>query len=213
MVPEIRQSLKPYIPIARMIAKTFGKNCEVVIHDMLLPTSSVVFVVNSHVTGREVGQPFDHLIRQVLLSDDFDGDYAANYLIETEDGRKINSSTVLIKDETEKLIGALCINYDIHQLENVMDFITDMMSIKRETPSQEKETIKNVTEIVDDLIHRIISTVDIDNVKAAEKKALIEFMDAKGVFLIKGAIDKVAAEMKMSKVSIYSYLDKIRKNK
>lgn len=35
-------------------------------------------------------------------------------------------------------------------------------------------------------------------------------MDEKGVFLVKGAIDKVAASMGLSKVTIYSYLDEVR---
>ena len=36
---------------------------------------------------------------------------------------------------------------------------------------------------------------------------LVKFMDEKGVFLVKGAIDKVAAVMGVSRVTIYSYLD------
>lgn len=36
-------------------------------------------------------------------------------------------------------------------------------------------------------------------------------MDDKGVFLIKGAIDKVAERLNISKVTVYSYLDKIKK--
>ena len=36
------------------------------------------------------------------------------------------------------------------------------------------------------------------------------FMDDKGIFLVKGAIDKVAACMGLSKVTIYGYLDTVR---
>ena len=36
-------------------------------------------------------------------------------------------------------------------------------------------------------------------------------MDDKGVFLIKGAIDKVAERLNISKVTVYSYLDEIKK--
>ena len=44
-----------------------------------------------------------------------------------------------------------------------------------------------------------------------DKLDLIQFMDDKGVFLIKGAIDKVAERLNISKVTVYSYLDKIKK--
>ena len=39
---------------------------------------------------------------------------------------------------------------------------------------------------------------------------MIRFMDDKGIFLVKGAIDKVAACMGLSKVTIYGYLDTVR---
>jgi predicted transcriptional regulator YheO len=37
-------------------------------------------------------------------------------------------------------------------------------------------------------------------------------MDKKGVFLIKGAVEKVAEKLNISKVTVYSYLDAIKKN-
>lgn len=39
---------------------------------------------------------------------------------------------------------------------------------------------------------------------------LVKFMDEKGVFLVKGAIEKVAGIMGVSKVTIYSYLDEAK---
>ena len=39
---------------------------------------------------------------------------------------------------------------------------------------------------------------------------LVKFMDEKGIFLVKGAIDKVAARLGVSKVTIYSYLDEAK---
>ena len=43
-----------------------------------------------------------------------------------------------------------------------------------------------------------------------EKVLAIRFMEQKGLFLIKGVVDKVAARMGISKVTVYSYLDEIR---
>jgi len=43
-----------------------------------------------------------------------------------------------------------------------------------------------------------------------EKVLAIRFMEQKGMFLIKGVVDKVAARMGISKVTVYSYLDEIR---
>ena len=44
-----------------------------------------------------------------------------------------------------------------------------------------------------------------------QKIDLIRFMYAKGIFLIKGSTDKVADRMNISRVTVYSYLDEIKK--
>ena len=100
------------IPVVDMIARTFGKDCEVVLHDLTQPRNSVVYAVNGHVTGREIGQSFDHLITHVLLSKDFKDDVSANYSFRTGDGTLIRSSTALIKNEDGVAVGAVCINLD-----------------------------------------------------------------------------------------------------
>ena len=61
---EIRPALAPYVPLARVLAQTFGQDCEVVLHDLDCPEYSVVHVENPSVTGRKVGQSFDQLVRQ-----------------------------------------------------------------------------------------------------------------------------------------------------
>ena len=45
-----------------------------------------------------------------------------------------------------------------------------------------------------------------------QKIDIIRFMYDKEIFMIKGTLEKVAERMNLSKVTIYSYLDEIRKN-
>ena len=203
--------LNKYIPIANMIAKTFGRQCEVVIHDLSIPQNSVVYTLNNHVTGRQIGQSFEHLVKEVLLSKNFDGDCTANYMTVIKDGREIKSSTTLLRDSGGKPIGALCINVDVKPLKDAMSFLGDLLNVEQAKPEVEVEPFSNVMEIVDDLIDKIIDQDNVDNLKRKDKLDLIQFMDDKGVFLIKGAIDKVAERLNISKVTVYSYLDEIKK--
>ena len=69
----MNEALNAFFPIADLIAATFGPCCEVVIHDFSQPETSVVHVAGQ-VTGRKVGQSFDHLIPNVLLSEAFRND-------------------------------------------------------------------------------------------------------------------------------------------
>ena len=207
----INKKLETYIPIANIIAKTFGKNCEVVIHDLSIPQNSVVYTINNHVTGRQVGQPFEHLVKDVLLSKKFDHDFTANYMTTTEDGRKIKSSTALIRDSDDKVIGALCINFDLAFLGNIKILLDEFMTVEQEKIETTVEPFENVMQIVDDLINKMIGNHDIERLKRKDKIELIHFMDKKGIFLIKGALEKVAEKLNISKVTVYSYLDAIKK--
>lgn len=211
MTNKVTEELKRYIPTVDSIAKMFGKNCEVVLHDLTNPQSSVIYVANGHVTGREVGQSFQHLITQVLLSNKFQNDYVANYKTETPDKRIIKSSTSLIRNCSDEVIGALCINYDLSRIEVLKDFVVDFSQFEQESVQEDLEPYKNVLEIVDKLIDRIIDKERIDDMHRNQKLSLVKFMNDKGVFLIKGSIEKVADLLKVSKVTIYSYLDEVKK--
>lgn len=211
---EIEKILESFIPIAKSTAKMFGPNCEVVIHDLTNPQASVMFTVNNHVTGREVGQSFDHLVKTVLQSKDFKEDHLAGYTFTTEDKRTIRSSTSLIRDSKQKVIGAFCINFDVealYQMQHFMDtFFSPPVDVQENrTPSSEDE-IENVEEIVDQLIQQIIQNSVHPVMKRHEKVELIRFMDEKGIFLMKGSVEKVASLLGVSKVTVYSYLDDIK---
>ncbi|KYZ78132.1 DNA-binding protein [Anaerosporomusa subterranea] len=211
----LNKVIEQYIPIAQLIAKTFGNDCEVVIHDLEVPQNSVVYTLNNHVTGRQVGQSFDHLVTQVLLSQNFSNDCSANYYFHTEDGRLIKSSTVLLRDVAKKVVGALCVNLDTTQITSNIHWLTAMLpgyspNNHVGVPEASQNEIEHITEIVDDLIEKIIGNKDIAELKREEKIDMIRFMEQKGVFLIKGAIDKVAIKMGISKVTVYSYIDEAK---
>lgn len=43
-----RETLQPYISMADMLARTFGKECEIVLYDMTNPQHSVVYAAKQH---------------------------------------------------------------------------------------------------------------------------------------------------------------------
>ncbi|MGZ4160634.1 MAG: helix-turn-helix transcriptional regulator [Neobacillus sp.] len=212
---ESKKVLESFIPLAKSTAKMFGRNCEVVIHDLTNPQSSVMFTVNNHVTGRKIGQSFDHLVKTVLRSKDFKEDYLAGYTFVTEDKRTIRSSTSLIRDSKQNVIGAFCINFDVEALNQMQQFMNTFLSTQvevHESVDKADAAIENVEEIVDQLIQQIIQNSVHPVMKRHEKIELIRFMDEKGIFLMRGSVEKVASLLGISKVTVYSYLDEIKNN-
>lgn len=200
--------LASYIPIAETIAGMFGKNCEVVIHDLSRPENSVVFVANGGVTGRQLGQSFDHLVKQVLLNKNFKNDHSINYWFDTPDGRRIKSASSMIRDTGGEILGMLCINCDVTVLRQVQEQMSAYLDDEQETIDAEPP--QDVMTVIDQLILNIIGTQDVKNLTRKKCVEVVKFMDDKGIFLVKGAIDKVADIMGVSKVTVYSYLDEAK---
>lgn len=184
---------------------------------MTKPENSVVYTVNGTVTGRREGQSFDHLIKFVLLNKNFKDDYAVNYLFDTQDGKKIKSSAALIRDRKDEVIGMLCINYDLTTMNLLKEDLSDFLPADGDETEQANSDLmedQDAATIVDGLIDNIINSRKKKELTKQDNLEIIKFMDDKGIFLVKGAIDKAASCLGLSKVTIYGYLDIVRgKNK
>lgn len=206
--------LDSYVPLADMLVKTFGPECEVVLHDLTVPEKSVIYVANGTVTGREVGQSFEQLIKQVILSKNFRDDYAANYFFTAPNGKLIRSSTFLLRDEKQKLIGALCINVDTTRMQRQMEYLKRFLPQEEALGSDIAQGITDdgvhVFQMVETLIDNIIGQQEPAKMTRGEKIQKISFMEEKGIFLMKGSVEMVAQKMGISTVTVYSYLDVVR---
>ena len=126
----------------------------------------------------------------------------------------------MIRDESSKVIGMLCINYDLTLSYSIHSAFEQFLP-KEDPPKQESAedaaeqplASYEVNQIIDTLIDHIIGDVDVSSLKRKDNVALIEFMEQKGVFLVKGAMEKVAERLGVSRVTIYSYLDEIKNRK
>ncbi len=208
--------LKPYIPVAEMITGMFGSNCEAVIHDLTNPEYSVVYVSNGSVTNRSVGQSFDHLVRNVLLNRQFADDQLVNYSFDTVDGKKIKSSSLLIRDDNNSVVGMLCVNYDVTAIELLTQTAQQFLKFADDIPQSSSYEENSVTEDVMTVIDNIIRNTITQSPETLTRKKCIEivsFLEAKGIFLVKGSVEKVAELLGVSKVTVYSYLDEVKKGK
>lgn len=213
MEGKIKDILTPYIPMAEMLVQTLGDDCEVVIHDLSDPQHSVVYVANDKVTGRKKGESFDQLIKQVILSEKLKDDFVANYYFKTKDGRLIRSSTLLIKDEKRHLEGALCVNLDTTKISQQMDYLQSLMpapAVLKESKEKKEKKESHVVQMVTDLIDKIIGDDTPETLNREARIEKIRFMEAKGIFTMKGSIDQVAEKLGINKVTVYSYLDEVR---
>ena len=212
--------LKRYIPIVDMIAETFGGDCEVIIHDLSTPEKSIVYIANSGVTQRKIGDSFTgNFISDLLISDQINGDYVSNYRFGRDLSKLIKSSTALIRDDEGNVIGAICINFSLENLNKGLSAIRNLIGPldeeRFEAPSSniingDVKTNQNIYIIVKQIVDHILEGIDVENLSRSERVQYIRFMEERDIFSIKGMVEDVAERMGISKVTVYSYLDEIR---
>lgn len=213
---DLHPILKSMIPMVEGIANTFGRNCEVILHDIRYPQSSIVAIANGHVTGRSVGSPMSEYGLATLRKGQFDKPIV-NYSKKTKDGKLLKSTSLFVKDEKGTLIGFLCINYDISELtiaKNIINDMTNIIDMVDFTDDSEDSYGSTVNEMLSSIVNKTLESVGkpVAFISKEEKVSIVQLLDEKGVFLIKGAIDYVAKVLCVSRYTVYNYLDEIRVN-
>lgn len=216
MKHNIHPILQSLIPIIEGLALTFGKNCEVVLHDVKNPQNSILSIYNGHISGRSVGGPMSEYGLATLKKAQFDK-HKINYLKKTPDGRILKSSLLYIKDEKGEVIGFLCINYDISEIsivKNILNDLTDINEADTNTDSQEESFGNTINDVLSNIVNRTLDSMGkpVAFMSKEEKVNIVQILEEKGVFLIKGAVDYIAKVLCVSRYTIYNYLDEIRVN-
>jgi predicted transcriptional regulator YheO len=215
-----KKYIEQFIPLVDAIAGTFGKNCEVVLHNLRKPQQSIIKIANGHVTGRDVGAPITdfglfqlekHNLRNLT------NDSIIGYRSKTKKGAELRSTTIFIKNSKDKIVGALCINIDISayvSAKNVLEELcTTPITINEDGEKESPETFEsNVDTLISDLLKQATKKVgkSIVHMGREDKLRIIRDLKEKGFFLIKGTAKRVSKELNVSLATIYKYLEEIQ---
>ena len=204
------------VSLAKGIARQFGPNCEVVVHDLCTEEleNSIVAIENGHISGRRVGDGPSHVVWEALKADPGKLEDRLAYLTRTEDGKILKSSTIFIRDNEGKVVGIFAINYDI----TLMKAMEDQLRVFTATdvPSEEPETIThNVNDLLEELIKQSAKLVGkpVALMNKEDKVKAIRFLNDSGAFLITKSGQRVCNFFGISKYTLYSYIDEAKGDK
>lgn len=203
------------IPIMKAIALTVGPRCEVVLHDIQAHdylASSIIAIENGHVTGRHVGGPSTNLGLEALRDPAADPN-RFGYRSKTPDGRTLRSSSIYFRNSRGDLIGALCINLDVQPYMHARDALDELIGQDAPASSNSEEIFgTEIGDVLDGMLQLAVSRVGIpvNAMSRDDKVAVIRFLDKKGAFLVKRAIDRIARVLRVSRVTAYAYLEEAR---
>ncbi|MEU3888780.1 helix-turn-helix transcriptional regulator [Streptomyces sp. NPDC029041] len=199
-------------PVVDGIAATFGPVCDVVLHDYRDPEHSVVAVAGA-VTGRAVGGAMSEIGMRVLARGDEASD-ELNYVTRTRNGAVTKSSTIVLRDSTGAVFGALCVNVDVGAVTQVHGLLGALAGVGAAAPAELPTTTfgNDIDSVVDALVdaHRSQQRGSWAELDRAERVELFGGLDTRGVFAVRGAVEQVAARLGISRASAYNYLSRAR---
>ncbi|WP_210587300.1 transcriptional regulator [Streptomyces sp. GESEQ-35] len=199
------------MPVVDGIAATFGPVCEVVLHDYRRPEESVVAVAGS-VTGRAVGGAMSEIGMRVLARGDAARD-ELNYVTRTDTGKLVKASTMVLRDSTGAVFGALCVNLDVTAVQDAQSLLGALAGIGGDVAETPVITFGNdIDSVVDAILdaHQLRQNRSWAGLDRDGRLELFRSLDERGVFAVRRAIEQVAARLGISRASAYNYLSQAR---
>lgn len=215
--------LQKYIPLVNFLGQAMGSNCEVVLHDLTNPENSIIAIANGHVSGRKLGGPTTDLVLKVM-KEGLEGEksFIANYNARIKNNGICRSSSFFIRDESNKIVGVLCVNLDISKFVEAKKLLDNLISCETQ-PCLSVKSTADVIDVFEDLHSSIedVLTAIIDNVlnkyevtpdrlSLDEKIDVVRRLNENGLFLLKGGLNELAKRMQVSEPTIYRYLNKLK---
>ena len=197
--------------ILDLLQNHFGEDVEFVFHNLTLDYEhTIVDIRNGHVTGRTIGDTGDILGLEVLGGSGSTGNIY-NLINTTEDKRILRSSTQFIRDNNGKICACIAINEDITKSIELERYLHNR------NRSHGEEIIDqlyhgNINQMLDYLINSAKAIVgkEIADMNKDDKLAFIDYLDRRGAFLISKSNVRVCEVLKISKFTLYNYLDTVR---
>lgn len=219
---ERRQLMKALRPVVQMLGGIVGHHIEVVLHDLTRPESSIVAIANGHVSNRRVGNsilsgPKDDLgfaaAQQALAA----GGEAVHSVIEgystlNRAGQRLKSSTVVFRDAQGQPFAALCLNADFTIIEAAHTWLGLLLKPNGVAAAPATDGAPELDllmqEIIADAVRRLGKPVSLMN--KAEKIQAVDAMMQRGLFIVKGGVERAAKALGVTRFTIYNYLEALR---
>lgn len=205
----------------RMLGSVLGRNTEVVLHDLTRPEHSVLAIVNGHISGRQVGSPilagpshdrgFDAVLQAALEKGSQEPVVVENYTTQNHDGQALRSATVVFRDADGEPYASLCVNSDLSGISAARACLEQLLGTALEPTPVASETL-DLEQLMTRIIDGALQDARAQGVRfgKAQKLEAVRQMHDGGLFIVKGAVEKAAAALGVTRYTIYNYLEEIR---
>lgn len=201
-----------------------SNNTEIVVHDLTNPGSSILKIANGHVSGRAAGDsmfsgPDEDLGFTAILkaknteSPSSEPLVICDYTTVTPTGKKLKSATTVYRDSSGTPFASLCINVDLSEIEvahTALGRLLKQYSFENNSQNTQTDLEFMMEEIIDSSLSASGHAGRPMNKK--EKIEAVRVMQDRGMFIVKGGVEKAASKLGVTRYTIYNYLDELKKS-
>lgn len=184
----------------------------------------MIAIANGHISGRGVGS-------SVLEGPQNDKGFAAatrikskegavhsiveDYVTVTAYGRELRSASAIFRDASGEPFATLCLNADLSGFQAAHGWLSQMLKpmVSVAAPSVPAAPAESQ---MDTLMQEIISEAvgpggSAEAMKREEKIEAVGAMQRRGLFIVKGGVERAAAALGVSCFTVYNYMEQLRR--
>ncbi len=199
------------------LGRLFGQNCEIALFSSKGSYHELIFVVNNRVTGRKSEDQMNYYELEAFKKlQAHNGHTVFSYT--TREGRSIKAVLFIIGDVLKEEYMIMVISFDITDYLLASKVFQGFCSIDETAENKVNENSVRDSENITTLMERLVSEVvdeirkPISYLSKEDKVKIVNMLNIKGIFLIKGSVEYVAEKLCVSRYTIYNYLEEIHKN-
>lgn len=193
---------------------TVSANYELVLHDLKRPGSSVVKIINGHISGRDINAPllagpdddqgFTGLLRQPEPGQQ--SHLVTGYQTTTSEGKVLQSASMIYYDAAGTPDAAFCINVD-NEPQELLNRLQTLLTPGRILSESSPEA--HHAEVVAETIEAIIARHKLpgQKLKMRERRKVVADAREQGIFKLRGGLVMLAEVTGVSRFTIYNDLD------
>ena len=210
------EKIARFLPFLR---EAIGQDAEILLCD----TERILYAENPITDRVKPGNKLGDMERSFLEEGTYKTrDSVVSYRALLPSRERLRASTMFLKNDDGSLAGLLTINIRVEALLKVRDMVDAMINGTNQsgsgnpyTPDPQPELLnryEGVNVMVEDIIHAVTDEylsrfgVPAERLTSAERQKIVQELDRRGVFLVKGSIVEVARRLGCSEVTIYRYL-------
>lgn len=198
----MKRSLEETLPFAEAFARLLHPFAEVVVHDL---SKDQIEAIYNPLSRREVGD--DSYLDRI---DFHESEVVIGPYDKTNwDGRPMKSISVVLRNQSGKAEGFLCVNVDVSVFTTANQLLQSFLKNNIDLPGESQRLFK------DDLYERVNlyvrkycqeRQVSMEALSRENKKEIINALAEKGAFDGKNAAIYISRVLRVSRATVYNYL-------